>query len=190
MTAREQPDGLLPELFVIVASVEDADVLAALGGRDPEVLSVLVATGRDPMAVDEALDDLGALAGRVLIVDDTEEGPAAEAAALLPRLDALVAADRPGAVLVRGGSPTALAAAQVAVWRSVPVVAVPVDGGSAVDAANQAAIAALVSTQYAPDVEPHDVRSAAAAQRLVRERLAAADASRVVRLPTGRTISA
>ena len=54
MTAREQPGGLLPELFVIVASVEDADVLAALGGRDPEVLAVLVATGRDPKKVTAA----------------------------------------------------------------------------------------------------------------------------------------
>ncbi|GAA4736004.1 hypothetical protein [Actinomycetospora chibensis] len=196
MTACEQQDGLLPELLVLVASVEDADVLAALGARDREVLPVLVATGRDPMAVDEALDDLGALAGRVLIVDDAEAGPAAEAAVLLPRIDALVADDRPGAVLVRGGSPTALVAAQVAVWRSVPLVALPVDGGTAVETANQAAIAALVATQHAAEIEhakgvrTADVRSVAAAQRLVRERLAATDAPRVLRLPTDHTLSA
>jgi hypothetical protein len=189
MTPRDQDDGL-PEVLVVVASVEDADVLAALGARDPEVLPVLVATGRDPMAVDEALDDLGALAGRVLIVDDAAAGPAAEAAVLLPRIDALVADDRPGAVVVRGGSPTALVATQVAVWRSVPVVALPVDGGTAVETANQAAIAALVATQHAAEIEPADVRSVAAAQRLVRERLAATDAPRIVRLPTDRTLSA
>jgi hypothetical protein len=190
MTACEHQDGLLPELLVLVASVEDADVLAALGARDREVLPVLVATGRDPMAVDEALDDLGALAGRVLIVDDAEAGPAAEAAVLLPRIDALVADDRPGAVVVRGGSPTALVAAQVAVWRSVPVVALPVDGGTAVETANQAAIAALVATQHAAEIEPADIHSVAAAQRLVRERLAAGDAPRIVRLPTDRSLSA
>ena len=58
------------------------------------------------------------------------------------------------------------------------------------ETANQAAIAALVATQHAAEVEPADVRSVAAAQRLVRERLAATDAPRIVRLPTDRTLSA
>jgi hypothetical protein len=189
MTAREQQD-LLPELFVIVASADDAGALAPLAVRDTEVRPVLVATGPDPMAVDEALDDLGALAGRVLLVDDPAAGPAAEVAALLPRLDALVADDRPAAVLVRGGSTTALVATQAAVWRGVPVVAVPVEGGDTVASANQAAIGALVASQEARGTAPDDVRVAAAAHRLSRERLTGGDGPRVVRLPTHRTLSA
>lgn len=192
MTAREQHERPLPELFVIVASAEDAGALAPLAVRDPEVWPVLVATGPDPMAVDEALDDLGALAGRVLLVETPASGPAAELTALLPRLDALVADDRPAAVLVRGGSPTALAATQAAVWRGVPVVAVPVDddGDGAVASANQAAIAALVASQDARDVAPEDVRVAAAAHRLARERTADGAGPRVVRLLTHRALSA
>ena len=93
MTAREQHERSLPELFVIVASAEDATALAPLGERDPEVRPVLVATGPDPMAVDEVLDDLGALAGRVLLVETPDAGPAGEVAAMLPRLDGLVADD-------------------------------------------------------------------------------------------------
>ena len=189
MTAREQTDRQ-PELFVIVASREDAGALAPLAEHDAEVVPVLVATGPDPMAVDEALDDLGALAGRVLLVDDPAPGPVSELAALLPRLDALVADDRPSAVLVRGGSPTALAATQAAVWRGVPVVAVPSDHGDAVEAANQAAIGALVASQEAPGTPDDDVRAAAAAHRLWRDRLAGSDGPRVVRLPTHRTLSA
>ncbi|MDD7940736.1 hypothetical protein PHK61_20125 [Actinomycetospora lutea] len=190
MTAREQHERTLPELFVIVASAEDATALAPLGERDPEVRPVLVATGPDPMAVDEVLDDLGALAGRVLLVETPDAGPAAEVATMLPRLDALVADDTPSVVLVRGGSSTALAATQVAVWRGVPVVAVPVDGASDVERANQAAIAALLATQGAPDVAPERVRAAAAAHRLVRERPEPGHGPRVVRLPTHRTLSA
>jgi hypothetical protein len=189
MTAREQYEPL-PELFVVVASTEDAGVLAPLAVRDPEVRPVLVATGPDPMAVDEALDELGALAGRILLVEDSGSGPVAELGALLPRLDALVADDRPAALLVRGGSTTALAATQAAVWRGVPVVAVPADDGGAIATANQAAIGALVASQDARDIAPDDVRIAAAAQRLARERLATGDAPRVVRLPTHRTLSA
>jgi UDP-N-acetylglucosamine 2-epimerase len=187
MTAREQGELPLPELFVVVASAEDATAFAPLAVRDAEVRPVLVATGPDPMAVDEVLDDLGALAGRVLLVEAPAAGPVAEVAALLPRVDALVADDRPAAVLVRGGSPTALAATQVAVWRDVPVVAVPVEGGTAVEDANQAAIAALVATQDAHRVAPEEVRAAAATQRLVRERLTGGDGTRIVRLPTDRS---
>lgn len=186
MTAREQDDLALPELFVVVASVDDATAFAPLAVRDPELRPVLVATGPDPMGVDEALDELGALAGRVLLVDRPGAGPVAELAALLPRLDALVADDRPATVLVRGGSPTALAATQVAVWRDVPVVAVPVDGAGAVETANQAAVAALVATQDAGHVPADEVRAAAATQRLVRERLTGTGGTRIVRLPTDR----
>lgn len=194
MTAREQHERPLPEMFVIVASAEDADALAPLAARDHEVAPVLVATGPDPMAVDDVLDELGALAGRVLLVETPADGPVPEAAALLPRLDALVADDAPAVVLVRGGSPTALAATQVAVWRGVPVVAVPVAGESSVGSANQAAIAALVASQSACDVDPDQVRAAAAAQRLVRERPGSGSGSgggrRLVRLPNHRTLSA
>ena len=189
MTAREQGEFPLPEIFVVVASAEDAAAFAPLAVCDPEVRPVLVATGPDPMAVDEVLDELGALAGRVLLVEAPAAGPVAEAAALLPRVDALVADDRPAAVRARGGSPTALAATQVAVWRDVPVVAVPVDGGTAVELANQAAVAALVATQDAHRVAPEELRAAAAAQRVVRERLTGGDGSRIVRFPTDRSRS-
>jgi len=188
MIARAQGDPL-PELFVVVASAADATALAPLAIRDPEVRPVLVATGPDPMAVDEVLDDLGALAGRVLLVATPAAGPVHEVAALLPRVDALVADDRPAAVLVRGGSPTALAATQVAVWRDVPVVAVPADSATAMEVANQAAIAALVANQDAHRVAPEEMRAAAAAQRLVRERLTGGDGTRIVRLPSGRSRS-
>jgi hypothetical protein len=193
MTAREQQERSLPELFVIVASPEDAHALAPLAVRDHEVRPVLVATGPDPMAVDEVLDDLGALAGRVLLVETPEEGPVTEVAALLPRLHALVADDAPATVLVRGGSTTALAATQVAVWRGVPVVAVPVTATpvtSTVEAANQAAIAGLVASQEAREADPELVRAAAAAHRLVRERPEPGTGPRVVRLSAHRTLSA
>src|SRR3954447_12638814 len=135
MTARDQCDRPLPELFVVVASAEDAAAFAPLAARDSEIHPVLVATRPGPMAVGAALDALGALAGGVLLADGHGAGPAAEAAVLLPRLDPLVADDRPAVVLVRGGSATALAATQVAVWRGVPVVAVPVEGATAVETA-------------------------------------------------------
>ena len=190
MTACEQQDGLLPELLVLVASVEDADVLAALGARDPEVLPVLVATGRDPMAVDEALDDLGALAGRVLIVDDAAAGPAAEAAVLLPRIDALVADDRPErrrrarrvAHRARRGPGGGMALGP----RRGPAGRRRDGRGDRQPGGDRRARGDAARRGD----EPADVRSVAAAQRLVRERLAATDAPRIVRLPTDRTLSA
>ena len=158
MNPRDQ-DVRLPDVLVIVASAEDAAALAPLAVLDPEIHPVLVATGPDPMLVDEALDDLGALAGRILLTGGPCDSPVAETAELLPRLDALVADDRPAAVLVRGGSATAMAAAQVAVWRGVPVVAAEVSGesGSVMTSANRAAIAEYVAWQGRPaGTEPDD----------------------------------
>ncbi len=184
MSPRDQDDRL-PEILVIVASVEDAGALAPLAVLDAEVRPVLVATGPDPMVIDEALDDLGSLAGRILLIDGPcAPGPVAETATLMPRLDALVADDRPAVVVVRGGSATAMAAAQVAVWRGVPVAAVlaPVgDTGSAVAAANQSAIAELVAWQ---DAQETPTAAVLAVRRLVRDRVEGAP--RIVGLPTDR----
>jgi hypothetical protein len=186
MTPRDQDDGL-PEVLVVVASVEDAAALAPIAVLDPEVHMVLVATGPDPMAVDEALDGLGALAGRILLTDGPgPAGPVAETAMLMPRLDALIADDRPAVVVVRGGSATAMAAAQVAVWRGVPVAATAGDRSSDVATATQGAIAELAAWQDGQDAPTPAVL---AVRRLVRERVGVAGARRIVGVPTDRPCS-
>jgi hypothetical protein len=180
MTPREQDDRL-PEVLVIIASAEDAVALAPIAVLDPEVHVVLVATGPDPMGVDEALDDLGALAGRILLPDGPgPTGPVAETATLMPRLDALVADDRPAAVVVRGGSATAMAAAQVALWRGVPVAALG-DASSDGAAATQAAIAELAAWQDGQDAPTSAVL---AVRRLVHDRVGATGGPRIVGVPT------
>jgi UDP-N-acetylglucosamine 2-epimerase len=140
MTPRDQDDpSLLPELLVIVASLADASALAPLGHPDVHtpapVRPVLVATGPDPMEVDEALDDADAPAGRVLVVDDPAAGPSRELALLLPRLDDLLADALPAGLVVRGGSAAALAAVHAAVARRVPVVHLPVTDVTGVESA-------------------------------------------------------
>jgi hypothetical protein len=153
MTPREQDRQALPEMPVVVASVEDATALAPLWGLGEVARPVLVATGPDPMAVDAALDDLDAPAGRVLLPDGPSAGPAGEVAQLLPRFAAAladgVASDGPGvaAVVVRGGSPAALAATQVAVWHGVPVLALDAPALTRVEAANRAAVLGLTAWQ-------------------------------------------
>lgn len=157
MTPRVPDEGALPEVLVVVASVEDAAALAALGALDEAARPVLVATGPDPMAVDLALDDLEAPAGRVFLPEGAVRGPADETARLLPRFaDALADAEEgrrtigaPGvaAVVVRGGSAAALAATHAAVWAGVPVLALDAPPRSASEAANRAAISAVTAWQ-------------------------------------------
>lgn len=149
MTRHTTPVGAV---LVVAASAPDAVALAPLAERDPAdgLAGVLVATGPDPMAVDLALDDLGALCGHVLLVDEGDS-PAAVLAALLPRLDALLAEERPVGVVVRGGSTAAFAAAQTAVWRGVPVAHVPAPEETGPALPTQAAVAALVAWQRAVD---------------------------------------
>lgn len=188
MAPRDQDDRL-PEILVIVASVEDAGALAPLAVLDPEVRPVLVATGPDPMLSDGALDDLGALAGRILLADLPAVDPVAETLELMPRLDALVADDAPAAIVVRGGSPTALAAAQVAAWRGIPVVHAPTDAvqaGSTVAAVNHAVIAELADGQ---DRRVTPSPTTLAVRRLVSDRVDTAGAPRIVGLPSDRARS-
>lgn len=183
MTPRQQDDRL-PEILVIVASAADAGALAPLAVLDAEVRPVLVATGPDPMLVDEALDELGALAGRILLLDEPcVAGPVAETAALLPRLEALVADDRPAAVIVRSGSATATAAVQVAVWQGVPVAVARGDTADTHAATHDAAVAGLVAWQDEQGA-PNDAM--VAARRLVQDRVDAASPRRIVGVPTDR----
>ena len=153
MTPREHGGHTLPELPVIAGSVDDATALAPLWSLEETARAVLVATGPDPMAVDLALDDLDAPAGRVLLPDACPGGPAEELSRLLPRFDAMLgdgaAPGAPGvaAVVVRGGSTAALAATQVAVWRGVPVLALDAPVRTRVEAANRAAVVGLCAWQ-------------------------------------------
>ena len=166
MTLREYAAGgagdeaapVVPELLVVVATAEDATTLAPLGrlgppGRedaDAPVHPVLVATGPDPLDVDAALDDLGAPAGRLLLLDGPCGTWAEEAARMIVRLDALLAEEPPAGVVVRGGTEAALAAARSAVRLGVPVLHLPVTSDSAERAATQAAVAELVTWQTSP----------------------------------------
>ena len=142
-----------PDVLVVVGSRADADAHAPLGGgrHTGRPQTSLIATGPDPMQVDMALDELGSPAERILLLDvSASAGPAHQLALLLPRLDDLLADARPRGVVVRGGTTTALAAAQCAVWRGVPVVHVPVADAVGIVAANQAAVAELVAWQGSP----------------------------------------
>ncbi len=81
-----------------------------------------VAAGADPIMVLDAFEDLGVEADITLLPGVPLVTTAAEAAALLTRLEDLVIERQPAAVLVSGGSTTAAITAQVAFWRKVPVV--------------------------------------------------------------------
>lgn len=183
MTPREHGEDTLPELPVIAASVEDATALAPLWGLDEAARTVLVASGPDPMAVDLALDDLDAPAGRVLLPDACTGAPAEDLGRLLPRFDAMLAdgaaPGTPGvaAVVVRGGSVAALAATQAAVWRGVPVLALDAPVRTPVEAANRAAIVGLGAWQTS---EVGGARYPARLDLLVHRRLDDARRRRVV----------
>lgn len=142
------------ELLIVVASEEDARALAPLGrpgtGDEP-VRPVLVATGPDPLAVDAALDEHDAPAGRLLLLDGPTRGWAEEAARLVVRLDALIGGEPPAGVVVRGGSEAALAAARSAVAAGVPLLHLAAPGSDAPGAATAAAIAELAAWQTSPD---------------------------------------
>lgn len=187
MTVHTEGDDARGELFVIVGSPSDAAVLAPLGRADVRepvpAPFALVATGPDPMEVDIALDDAAAPASRVLLLDGPCDGPAAEAARLLPRLDALVAEAAPAGVVVRGGSIAALVAAQVAAWRGVPILHVPEAGPAGVAGANQAAVAELAAWQTSPE---GGLPYPAELDLLVHRRLEPARHDTLVGLPGGR----
>lgn len=156
MTLRDsptaRPDVDTTVVLALVATLSDAAVLAPLGvpsglGSAAE----LVATGLQPMEIDLALEDHGVAASRVVLVDAPPgTGPVHELAVLLTRLDDVLREAAPRGVVVRGGTPAALAAAQCAVWRGIPVVHLPVPAAAGFAAANQAAVAELVAWQTSP----------------------------------------
>ncbi|NMO92041.1 UDP-N-acetylglucosamine 2-epimerase [Actinomycetospora sp. TBRC 11914] len=207
MTLREHAVGgtvdgtsaVVPDLLVVVATAEDAAALAPLGRpthvggeeeTDGPAQPVLVATGPDPLAVDEALDDLGAPAGRLLLLDGPCDTWAEEAARMVVRLDALLAEEPPGGVVVRGGTEAALAAARSAVRLRVPLVHLTAEQESSERAATQAAVAELAAWQTSPS---GGVPYPTEIDLLVHRRLAPPQPSRhraadptVVRMPSGR----
>ncbi|MEJ2869722.1 hypothetical protein WCD74_18270 [Actinomycetospora sp. OC33-EN08] len=151
----DEPVVDVPDLLVIVPSVQDAHALAPLGrpGHDGDadpVRPVLVATGPDPLEVDAALDDLGAPAGRLLLLDGPSATWAEEAARLVVRLDALIAGEPPAGVVVRGGSEAALAAVRSALGVGVPVLHLAVEADDPRSAATGAAVAELAAWQTSP----------------------------------------
>lgn len=190
MTPRDR-EFVIPEMLVIVGSCDDAVALSPLATVDDEVRPTLVATGPDPLAVDELLDELGRPAGRILLPGPCDDpgGPDADAArelaVLLPRLDRLMAESAPAAVVVRGGTAAALAAAQAAAWRGLPVIALPGAGGVAEHpshAVNRAMIAEVAAWQTS---EAGGVAYPARLDLLVHQSLAATSA-RVVGMTAGR----
>lgn len=191
MTPGEHDEQAPPEMLVIVASVEDAAALAPLAAIDETVRPTLVATGPDPMEVDEALDDLEAPAGRVLLPDGPSEGPAEEVARLLPRFAATLADGERGpgvaVVVVRGGSTAALAATQAAAWQGVPVLALDAPARTVAEEANRAAVAGLAAWQTS---EAGGVVYPARLDLLVHRHLDDGRGQRVVWMPVNVTVGA
>jgi hypothetical protein len=188
-----------PELLVVVATTEDATALAPLGRLGPPgsgdradgpVHPVLIATGPEPLDVDAALDDLGAPAGRLLLLDGPCESWAEEAARMVVRLDALLVEEPPAGVVVRGGTEAALAATRSALRLRVPVLHLPAEPDTAERAATQAAVAELAAWQTSPSGGvPYPTEIDLLVHRLLTppqaERHRAPDQT-VVRMPCGR----
>lgn len=188
-----------PELLVVVATTEDAAALAPLGRLGPPgsgddadgpVHPVLIATGPEPLDVDAALDDLGAPAGRLLLLDGPCESWAEEAARMVLRLDALLVEEPPAGIVVRGGTEAALAATRSALRLRVPVLHLSAEPDTAEHAATQAAVVELAAWQTSPSGGvPYPTEIDLLVHRLltppqsVRHR--AADQT-VVRMPSGR----
>lgn len=190
---------VVPELLVVVATAEDAAALAPLGRpthvdtaaeTDGPAQPVLVATGPDPLEVDAALDDLGAPAGRLLLLDGPCETWAEEAARMVVRLDALLTEEPPAGVVVRGGSEAALGAARSAVRLGVPLLHLVAEPETSERAATQAAVAELAAWQTSPSGGvPYPTEIDLLVHRLLAppqpSRHRAADPT-VVRMPSGR----
>lgn len=132
MTEFDPPLGSLPvqdhdhDVLLIAGSRPEvarlAPVATAFGDAD-RIRALTVATGPDPMSVHEAFEALGVPADVTqLLREPPGEHPAAVAAMLMTRLDALLVDLDPSAIMVYGGGMTAAVAAQVAFWRQIPVV--------------------------------------------------------------------
>jgi UDP-N-acetylglucosamine 2-epimerase (non-hydrolysing) len=132
MTEHDPARGSLPvpehddDILLIAGSRAEvarlAPVATAFGTAD-RIHALTVATGDNPMAVDDAFEQLGVPADvTVLLREPPAPHPAAVAAALTARLDELLVDLDPSAIMVQGGGMTALVAAQVAFWRQIPIV--------------------------------------------------------------------
>jgi UDP-N-acetylglucosamine 2-epimerase (non-hydrolysing) len=84
--------------------------------------AVPVAAGIDPMEVDEALVSLGSTEHLVSLLPGRPAGPVEAASALAVRTDALLAEQRPAAVVLTGGGLMAVVGAQMAFRRKITVV--------------------------------------------------------------------
>ena len=132
MTEHDPARGSLPvpehddDILLIAGSRAEvarlAPVATAFETAD-RIHALTVATGDNPMAVDDAFEQLGVPADvTVLLREPPAPHPAAVAAALTARLDEQLVDLDPSAIMVQGGGMTALIAAQVAFWRQIPIV--------------------------------------------------------------------
>ena len=114
------------DILLIAGSRPEVARLAPVAGavaKADRFRAVTVATGADPMSVDEAFEALGVPTDITLLLPgDTGVGLADVASALLKSLDRLMVELDPSAVLVHGGGVAASVAATVAFWRRIPVV--------------------------------------------------------------------
>ncbi|MGM1064126.1 non-hydrolyzing UDP-N-acetylglucosamine 2-epimerase [Saccharothrix sp. Mg75] len=114
----------MEEVLLLAGTRPDAVKIApvALALADHPVLRpVLVHGGQQPALVEQALRSFGLRPDVELDVPRTAGGQADLFAGLLPALDRVLTTREPSAVLVRGGTTTALAGALAAFWRGVPV---------------------------------------------------------------------
>jgi UDP-N-acetylglucosamine 2-epimerase (non-hydrolysing) len=123
--APDRLPGTVPEVFLVTGTRPEAiktapvaAVLADYGRMRP----VIVSSGQQPQLVAQALDTFG-LAPDLQLPVRRESGTQAELCGeVMARLDPVLVARRPSAVLVQGDSTTSLAAALAAFWRRIPVV--------------------------------------------------------------------
>lgn len=124
-TPPERLPGTVPEVFLVAGTRPEAiktapvaAVLADYGRMRP----VIVSSGQQPHLVAQALETFG-LAPDLQLPIRRESGTEVELCGeVMARLDPVLVARRPSAVLVQGDSTTALAAALAAFWRRTPVV--------------------------------------------------------------------
>ncbi|MFF3855573.1 non-hydrolyzing UDP-N-acetylglucosamine 2-epimerase [Micromonospora sp. NPDC002575] len=96
--------------------------LALLLCRDSRFTATAVDTGQQPGRVHEALAPFG-LAADITLRLDRPTGTLSElAAALITKIDALLARERPATVVVQGDTTTVLVGGLVAFWHRIPVV--------------------------------------------------------------------
>lgn len=122
----ELPDDHEHDVLLIAGSRPEvarlAPVATAIAQAD-RIRGLTVATGPDPMTIHDAFEELG-VAPDITLLQHEPPGhtPAAIAASLMARLDALLVDQDPSAIMIHGGGMTAVVAAQVAFWRLIPVV--------------------------------------------------------------------